>query len=136
MHLLHVISVFIATKEKGDNTMSRIIIEACSSDVAEKSVINLLNGGFVAETARISYNLNQGLPALEEADNYPLILEGKFGYYSMNVLVYSVTAGYGGTGPHAMVHILKVAGFKFDEADILTNKRANYNGQIDLLYKR
>lgn len=116
--------------------MSKIIIEAATSFLAEDATIALLKGGFVAQTARISYNLSRGLPRIESPDEYPLILEGRMGIYSANIHVYSVTAGYGGSGPHCMVKILKAAGFQFDEADILSSTNVGYNDQIDLVYTR
>ena len=116
--------------------MSRIIVEATSSDVAKKTVLNILNCGFVANTARISYSLSKGLPQTEDTDDYPLILEGELGKSYVDLHVYSVTAGYGGTGPHAMVDILNAAGFEFNESDILTPNCANSNNQINLLYTR
>lgn len=116
--------------------MSKIIIEASTSYVAENAVVSLLKGGLVAKTARISYNVTKGLPSLDEVDNYPLILEGALGSFPVEVFVYSVTAGYGGTGPNAMVDILKSAGFIFDESDIFTKNLADSTGQINLTYKR
>lgn len=115
--------------------MSKIIIEASSSYVAENATIALLKGGFVAKNAIISYNLNHGLPDIRRHDGYPLILEGQLAGYTTNVHVYSVTAGYGGTGPNTLVNILKFAGFEFDEADILTNRLAK-NGYINLTLKK
>ena len=117
--------------------MSKIIIEAATSSLAENAVISLLKGGFYAKTARISYAVSNGLPSVKDVENYPLILEGVFGPSSVNIHVYSVTAGYGGTGPHAMVSILKAAGFNFDESDILTEKmRTGPFDQVSLTYTR
>ena len=116
--------------------MSRIIVEATTSDAAVVTLRGLLSSGFEAKTARISYNLNKGLPLAEETDKYPLILEGTLKRSSLTVHVYSVTAGYGGTGPHAMVDILNAAGFEFLFSDILTTARADSNGQINLVYQR
>ena len=116
--------------------MSRIIIEVTTSYLAEDATIALLKGGFVAQTARISYNLSRGLPRIEKTDEYPLILEGRMGLCSANIHVYSVTAGYGGSGPQAMVKILKAAGFQFDETDILSSAKVEINDQINLVYKR
>lgn len=115
--------------------MSKIIIEASSSYVAEKATIALLKGGFVAKNAIISYNLNHGLPDIKRHNDYPLILEGQLAGFSTNVHVYSVTAGYGGTGPNTLVKILKFAGFEFDENDILTNRLA-ISDQINLRLER
>ena len=117
--------------------MSKIIVEAHSSDIAENSVIALLKGGFQVRKARISYNLQKGLPLVEETDKYPLILEGKFGSWSsVSVYVYSVTAGYSGSGPHAMLSILKAAGFELQKDDILTDKHADAHKQIQLTFTR
>lgn len=116
--------------------MSRIIVEATTSDCAVTTILGLLRCGFQAKTARISYNLNKCLPPPEEFDKYPLILVGTLKHSSLAVHVYSVTAGYGGTGPHAMVDILEAAGFKFEDSDILTADHADSNGQIDLVYHR
>ena len=112
--------------------MSRIIIEAHSTYDAEDSTIALLKGGFVAQKARITYNLSRGLPTIERYSEYPLILEGYMNNLDMNIYVYSVTAGYGGTGPNTLVRILKEAGFKFDTQDILTDRLADTFGQIKL----
>lgn len=112
--------------------MSKIIIEAHSSYVAEDATIALLRGGFIAKKARITYNLKGGLPSLEEYNKYPLILEGSMNNLSADIYVYSVTAGYGGTGPNSLVRILKAAKFKFDPKDILTDRLADNVGQIEL----
>ena len=112
--------------------MSKIIIEADSTYVAEDSTIALLNGGFVARNARITSNLKKGLPSREQHEEYPLILEGHMKNLPMRVYVYSVTAGYGGTGPNTLVRILRAAKFKFAEKDILTDRLADKFGQIEL----
>ena len=116
--------------------MSKIIIEATTSYLAEEATIALLKGGFVAQTARISYSLNRGLPRVENVDEYPLVLEGRMGDCYANIHVYSVTAGYGGSGPHAMLNILKTAAFHFDDTDIISSAKVGINDQIDLFYKR
>lgn len=116
--------------------MSRIIVEAATSDAAVCTVLGLLNCGFEAKTAWISYNLRKGLPFTEDTAKYPLILDGTLKGSPLTIHVYSVTAGYRGAGPHAMVEILNAAGFKFENSDILTKARANLLGQIELVYKR
>lgn len=116
--------------------MSKIIIEATTSYLAEDSVNALLKGGFIAQNAQVSYNLSRGLPNLEEINLYPLVLEGHLNRLPVKVYVFSVTAGYGGTGPHAMVDILNSAGFQFDSDDILTDRCADSNRQINLNYTR
>ena len=110
--------------------MSKIIINVSTTYQAETATKALLTGGFVVKTAQISYNLQKGIPLSEEIDNYPLILEGRLAGVSTSVYVNSVTVGYGGTGPHTLVDILKAAGFEFNENDILTPKLANSDGLI------
>lgn len=115
--------------------MSKIIIKTGSSYVAQNATIALLKGGFVPHIAHISYNVEVGMcdPAL--VDFYPLIMEGILDNSRVSIHVYSVTAGYNGTGPNTMVAILKAAGFNFEELDILTKRCANSAGQITLTYK-
>lgn len=117
--------------------MSRIIMETSSSDIAVEVVGNILRGGFTAKTARISCNINKGLPLPEDINNYPLILKGKLVDESIiTIHVNAVTAGYVGKASRAMVMILKAAGFKFEESDIITDMFADPTGQIDLTYTR
>ena len=116
--------------------MSKIIISASTSYLAEAATISLLNGGFFAKTARINYNLRNGLPLIEEYDQYPLILEGEMEGSSVAIHVFSVTAWYGGTGPRTLVNILKVTGLYFNPDDILTDKLADEKHQITLKLER
>ena len=136
MVLCKYIACKLRLKLKRRTIMSRIIIEASTSYVAEDSVMSLLKGGFIAETARISYNLSKGLPPEGFTNNYPLILQGTLGRAPVAIHVTSVTAGYGGTGPNTMVRILKAAGFEFDESDILTHKMADSLDNVELTYSR
>ena len=119
--------------------MNEIIVRVYTSDQAEKHVINMLEQHhFVAHTANIYYSLEQGLPDPSDTDAYPLILEGYYDRVPTKVMVYSVTAGYGGSGPYALANILKAAGFHFDVEDILTPKCADTSRMrlIKLTYTR
>lgn len=110
--------------------MSKIIVSVSTTYQAEAATKALLEGGFVTKIAQIHYNLNKGLPLPEDIHSYPLILEGRLAGVETNIYVNSVSAGYGGTGPHTLVDILKAAGFEFNENDILTPKLANSDGLI------
>ena len=110
--------------------MSKIIISVSTTYQAEAATKALFAGGFVVKTAHINYNLHKGIPLPEEIDNYPLILEGRLAGLSTSVHVNSVTAGYGGTGPNALVDILQAAEFEFEENDILTPRLADSDGLI------
>ena len=117
--------------------MTKIVIQASYSEMAEVSVYALLKGGFSAQKARISYEAANGLPLKKDVDNYPLILEGTISSLPVAIHVYSVTAGYNGSGPNAMARILEAAGFTFDESDILTKKmRSGPAEKVELTYMR
>ena len=117
--------------------MDEIIVRAYTSDQAERIAVSLLkHSSFSAKQATVNYNPSQGLPPAEYTSDYPLILEGNIKWYPTRILVYSVTAGYGGSGPYALVNILKEAGFVFDEDDIFTKKHVDHSGWIRLKYTR
>jgi len=109
--------------------MNEIIIRAQSSYLAKNSMLALFKSGdFNALYARFQYCISKGLPPLDKPENYPLMLEGYLAKEPTRIYVTSLTAGYNGTGPNALVAILKAAGFTFDENDILTgrNVKAEY----------
>lgn len=116
--------------------MSKIILAGTTTYVAEAATVSLLKGGFAADTAKISYNQFKGLPLIEDFEHYPLILEGRLANLKTSVYVYSVTAGYGGTGPHTLIEILKAAEFDFEESHILTNCLADSTGLIEFTLKK
>lgn len=116
--------------------MSKIIIAGTTTYVAEAATVSLLNGGFVADTAKISYNFLKGLPLIEDTEHYPLILEGRLANSKTSIHVYAVTAGYGGTGPNTLIEILKAAGFDFEENHILTKCLADSTGLIEFTLKK
>ena len=113
-----------------------IIIQATTTCQTEKSVYALINGGFIAERAEIHYNKWTGLPTIEEVDKYPLILTGTISQLPITIKIYCVTAGYSGSGPYTLAHILKYAGFIFDEEDIFTKRCCDSNGVIALTYTK
>ena len=116
---------------------NKVVFRLVHSQAAEEAVIALLKGGFVAQKAVIHYNLQIGLPFVEEEDFYPLTLFGVVNkWFPISVKVYSVTAGYGGTGPNCLVKILKEAGFEFDPNDILTKQYVQKDGWIHLEYTK
>lgn len=113
---------------------SEFIIRANTSSAAEKATIALINAGLKVKTIDVHYNVHKGLPHEDDYKHYPLIINGDFHGCKTKVFVYNVSAGYGGSGPTAMVNILKAAGFRFVEEDILTKQCLDRHGNIDLSY--
>ena len=116
--------------------MSKIIVETFASNAAEALTKAIWEGKYVVKQARIFYDTKKGLPKPEETDKYPLILKGSIGEFVTDIHVYGLSAGYPGTGPNALVNILKTLEFDFDENDILTTKRVDLDGKIKLIYVR
>ena len=115
--------------------MTELVIKASTSDAAEESAKTLWRGGFVATKARINYNVYISQPREDAFRDYPLMIEGKMDKLEVKLYFYNVSAGYCGSGPHAMCTILKEFGFDFDEKDILTKNRMLDGGLIYMTYK-
>lgn len=116
--------------------MTELVIKATTSDAAEESAKTLRRGGFVATKARINYNTYISQPKETSFRDYPLVIEGKMDTLEVSLYFYNVSAGYGGSGPHAMCAILKEFGFDFNEDDILTKKKMLNGGLIYLTYEK
>lgn len=116
---------------------NEIVIQVTDSFSAGALVLHLFNdGNFRATKAIINYNVNRGLPRIEDTEHYPLTLIGKMNNVRTKIRVFSVTAGYGGTGPYVMAEILKSAGFDFDKDDICTKRYVDEFGEVSLIYFR
>ena len=110
--------------------MDTIVIKTATSYQARDAVLAFINAGFKASKAKIHYNIWKGLPPIECEDLYPLVLEGNFNNFPTAIKVYSVTAGYGGSGPTDLICILRHAGFPICETLFLTN-RWSHNDQLN-----
>ena len=100
-------------------------IITATSYMARDIAINVLRSGhFTPESFIIKYDLGKGLPNPDDIkeDDYPLIISGKYDGFPFELRIFCATAGYGGTGPHDMLKILRTAGFPVDEEAILTPK--------------
>lgn len=100
-------------------------IITATSYMARDIAINVLRSGhFTTESFIIKYDLGKGLPNPDEIkeDEYPLIISGRYDGFPFELRIFCATAGYGGTGPHDMLKILRTAGFPVDEEAILTPK--------------
>ena len=98
-------------------------IITATSYMARDIAINVLRSEhFTPESFIIKYNLGEGLPNPDsmKEDDYPLIISGKYDGFPFELRIFCATAGYGGTGPHDMLKILRTAGFPVNEEAILT----------------
>ncbi len=112
--------------------LDTIIIVTNSNEQARHSTLAYLNrDDFVTQSIEINYSLKKGLPPPHMFDSFPLSITGTFKGVPTELKVYSVSAGYNGTGPRELLEIIKAAGFKIDEDIILTDKWVR-NGRISI----
>ena len=100
------------------------IITATSYMARDIAISVLRSGHFNPEGYTIKYNLGKGLPNPDDIkeEDYPLIISGRYDGFPFELRVFCLTAGYGGTGPHDMLKVLRTGGFPVDEDAILTPK--------------
>lgn len=84
----------------------------------------------------IRYNPSIGLPAENEIDEWPVKLvfidqQGKF----VIIRFWSLTVGYGGTGPSCLEEILKYLKVDYKPDDIFTKQQEDEHGFINLHYE-
>ena len=88
-------------------------IITATSYMARDIAINVLRSGhFTPNGYTIKDNMKE--------DDYPLIISGRYDGFPFELRIFCATAGYGGTGPHDMLKILRTAGFPVNEEAILT----------------
>ena len=100
-------------------------IITATSYMARDIAINVLRSGhFTTESFIIKYDLGKGLPNPDniKEEDYPLIISGRYDGFPFELRVFCLTAGYGGTGPHDMLKVIRTGGFPVDEDAILTPK--------------
>lgn len=112
--------------------MDNFIIQTSTSYQAADATIALIKAGFKATKAQISYNKRTGLPPIHMVDSYPLTLEGTFNGFPSQIKVWAVTAGYGGSGPHDLLKILKAAGFEIDDTSPILTEAWTVNNKINI----
>ncbi len=100
------------------------IITATSYMARDIAISVLRSGHFNPEGYTIKYNLGKGLPNPDDIkeEDYPLIISGRYDGFPFELRVFCLTAGYGGTGPHDMLKVIRTGGFPVDEDAILTPK--------------
>lgn len=100
------------------------IITATSYMARGIAISVLRSGHFNPEGYTIKYNLGKGLPNPDDIkeEDYPLIISGRYDGFPFELRVFCLTAGYGGTGPHDMLKVIRTGGFPVDEDAILTPK--------------
>lgn len=100
------------------------IITATSYMARDIAISVIRSGHFNPERYTIKYNLGKGLPNPDDIkeEDYPLIISGRYDGFPFELRVFCLTAGYGGTGPHDMLKVIRTGGFPVDEDAILTPK--------------
>lgn len=100
------------------------IITATSYMARDIAISVIRSGHFNPEGYTIKYNLGKGLPNPDDIkeEDYPLIISGRYDGFPFELRVFCLTAGYGGTGPHDMLKVIRTGGFPVDEDAILTPK--------------
>ena len=85
---------------------------------------------------QMDYNAQEGLPSEENAKHWPfkawVVEDGE----TYAIRIYSLTVGYGGTGPHDFASILDFFDLPYEEDDIFTKRRMSEDGFIHLKYSR
>lgn len=108
-----------------------LIIKEGSSYKTIKKFTELLQSNVLAaediKLVKIYYNTSKGLPSPDNIEEFPVIFKTASGH---NIYLFDLAAGYGGEGPHTLLDILKLAGFKdINEKDILSHQDI-----VDLVY--
>ncbi len=100
------------------------IITVTSYMARDIAISVIRSGHFNPEGYTIKYNLGKGLPNPDDIkeEDYPLIISGRYDGFPFELRVFCLTAGYGGTGPHDMLKVIRTGGFPVDEDAILTPK--------------
>ena len=111
-----------------NNNVTSWMVDESTSDAAVNSLLQLIHLGTIDPAkynhAAIRYNCSKGLASdPEDSEHYALIFSSTKGDVPI-VYVGSVTAGYGGTGPHATLKCLEYMDFDASEkaANRITTK--------------
>ena len=78
------------------------------------------------------YSPSLGLPNKVIPGRWPFEAYFDMSGEEIRVKIYSLTAGYPGTGPHDLLSILDFLGVKYSKEDILTKRKMDCNGVIRL----
>ena len=108
----------IKMKIKDDGSQT-IFVNEFSTDKAIFAVEKLIRSGNIKATAfnraEIDYDCAKGLDW--DSNGTPTMFPLKIYGEKISLLVTGVTAGYGGTGPHGTIKIMKMLGFNLTEDD-------------------
>lgn len=98
------------------------------------SLKSIIKDTWQLKEVRFQYNVNWGLPSEHNPDNWPFIAIFDDGKTKIKIHIYSLTAGYAGTGPHDLAEILDFLGVRYNPNDIFTKNKEESNGFIRLHY--
>ena len=86
------------------------------------------------QKVEINWNLRYDTVDAKNSETWPFKALFSEGQDEIVVRIYSLTAGYGGSGPHDLMSILNWLGVKYYEKDILTERMLEEDGWIHLVY--
>ena len=116
--------------------MIKINIEEPASYMNLRALEEIVKDEWELKNISISYNPSKGLPEKGDYEKYPfkavLVTEDKQEF--VIIRIWSLTVGYGGSGPHDTASILEFFGMPYIEEDIYTKRREDRNGNISLNY--
>ena len=113
--------------------MKEIILKMSSPKEALQFASIILQNGFKAYKATISYDSTRKLPVkIRKLSDYPLILEGFLNKQKTRIAITPLSVGNFSDGSYALRQILRVANFNVEDKDLFTMK--NFNRQTGYLH--
>ena len=82
----------------------------------------------------ITYNPSRGLPNPFLVDKWPFKAIFEIDGKEVVIWIYSLTVGYGGSGPHDLASILDFLGVAYTDEEVFTTRHMDYDGYIRLNY--
>ena len=82
----------------------------------------------------IIYNPARGLSNPYFIDKWPFKANFDIDGKEVAIWIYTLTVGYGGTGPHDLASILNFLGVSYADEEIFTKRKMDYDGYIRLKY--
>lgn len=114
--------------------MKMIAINCSSSDQNIKVLQEIIRKEWILKEVTMCYNPSIGLPVDCSPNDYPF--KAVFGTAKGEIVVaiYTLTVGYGGSGPFDFARILDFLEVQYDENDIFSKRREDIDGYIRLKY--
>lgn len=133
------LSSYVPAKSKQTEPLCFVFDGPTPSDI-DQAVMLLSSKGqnqFRATDAWVSYNTQKYVPFTSNKEvHYPLILKGSFGETDAVVKIRGISCGFNSLSSFVTYHILKSFGFHVRKDDIMTMRKVDSEGWINLTYER